>query len=153
MSQPTGLKFCLLPVFPSCLPIFGSVPVLISLLSNYKLITFIVSNLSSPRYLPYICSCLLGSSLLVIVDVTLCVRALNFPIVSLIKYLIPSNLRLHVTLVCAQQRNRDTMFCFFCTEQVLLQIPRLNYGSCRKTMVNLWLSWFKYSNQGWFFFV
>ncbi len=44
MSQPTGLKFCLLPVCPSCLPIFGSVPVLISSLSNYKLITFIVST-------------------------------------------------------------------------------------------------------------
>ncbi len=44
VSQPTGLKFCLLPVFPSCLPIFGSVPVLIRSLSNYKLITFIVST-------------------------------------------------------------------------------------------------------------
>ncbi len=35
LSQPTGLKFCLLPVFPSCLPIFGSVLVLLSALSNY----------------------------------------------------------------------------------------------------------------------
>ncbi len=30
VSQSVGLLFCHLPVFPSCLPIFGSVPVLIS---------------------------------------------------------------------------------------------------------------------------
>ncbi len=35
LSQPIGLMFCRLPVFPSCLPIFGLVPVLIRSLSYY----------------------------------------------------------------------------------------------------------------------
>ncbi len=91
VSQPTGLQFCLLPVFPSCLPVFGSVPVLIRSLSNYKLITFIVST----------CQPLVICPIFVMRNIQRA-RALNSPIVSLIKYLIPSNRHLRVTLVCAE---------------------------------------------------
>ncbi len=35
-----------------------------------------------------------------------------------------------------------------CITAVLLQLPWLNYVKCSKTMVNLWLLWFNYSNHG-----
>ncbi len=103
LSQSVGLMFCRLSLFPSCLPIFGSVPVLISSLSNYKLITFVVSTCR-----PLIICPILVPVLWVLVCrlLLMCVCWISSSL-SHIKWIILYTLLSSVTIVFAQHRDHD----------------------------------------------